>query len=174
MIPLAILFSFISLGILLWIIFSATKAPFLRMLQTRSANIEEAVNQSRNAVVEANNMYENFKSKLAGIDQNRASMLKQLSKDLEKMKRRIVADAVDLGEKIKHTAERTGQHEIRAARARLQWEVASAAINLAREKLEKHLTIEDDRALQEEVLTHLGQKQYGKSITREALREGII
>lgn len=174
MIPLGILFSFIALAILSWIIFSSTKTPFLRMLKTRKTNIQEAIHQSRSALDDAKSMYETFKAKLAGVEEERSSMLSQMEINLKKMRERMILDANDLGKNIRITAERTSGRELRAAKARLRWQFASAAIELAREKLKKHLTKDDDFNLQEEALGNLGQSKYGKSITSEALREGVI
>src|SRR3990167_4566443 len=107
MIPLGILFSFISLGILVWVIFSATKVSFKKMLQARSASIEEMVNQSRRALSEAKEYFEVFKIKLAGVDKERDALLTQMKKDLVKIRERMVVDANDLSEKIIVTAKRT-------------------------------------------------------------------
>ncbi|OGQ35408.1 MAG: hypothetical protein A3F16_02665 [Deltaproteobacteria bacterium RIFCSPHIGHO2_12_FULL_43_9] len=174
MISLGILFSFISLTILSWIIFSSTKAPFLRMLKTRRTNIKETIHQSRRALNDAKNMCVTFRDKLTGVEKERSSMVSQMKIDLQKMRERMIQDANDLGGNIRVTAKRTSEQEFRAAKARLRWQIASAAINLAREKLEKHLTKDDDFGLQEETLTNLEQSKYGKSITSEALRESII
>lgn len=174
MIPLGILFSFLSLSILSWVIYSSVKTPFLRSLKTRRTNIEETVNQSRLALKEANNLLKMFKAKLGGVDDERVIMLAKMKIDLKKMRERMILEAKELGENIRITAHRTAGQEFRVAKARLQWQLASAAINLAKEKLEKHLTKDDDLSLQEEALNNLGNNQYGKSITREALRESVI
>lgn len=174
MIPLGILFSFISLAILSWAIFASTKEPLLRALKTRRTNTEEAINQSRRALEDANKTLRAFKSKLAGVEDEQTTMLAKMKVDLKNMRERMISDANDLGKNIRVTAHRTAQQEFRVAKARLQWQFASAAIKIAREKLEKHLTKDDDLNLQEEALNNLGDKQYGKSITREALRESVI
>lgn len=174
MIPLGIFFSAVSLGIFLWVVFSSSKEPLLRALKTRRANIEEAITQAHEGHQDSKEMFETYRIKLDGFEVERQSMMKQMEQDVGRLEDRIKVNAVKMAEKIKQNTQQTIRQELRANQERLKIFTAQAAIGLAREKIEKQMTDEDDRHLQEEAMNQLRQKQYGQSITREALRESAL
>jgi F-type H+-transporting ATPase subunit b len=73
----------------------------------------------------------------------------------EREKERIIAEARQIGEKIKEQAALTAQQELKMAKRRVQDETASMTIELAEELLKKHLTPKDHERLVDDYIEHM-------------------
>jgi F-type H+-transporting ATPase subunit b len=128
-------------------------------LKKRQEAIKTALAEADKAKQEGERKYQEYEARLANLDLEIKQLRQTLIEEGEREKERIIAEARQIGEKIKEQAALTAQQELKMAKRRVQDETASMTIELAEELLKKHLTPKDHERLVDDYIEHMKRLQ---------------
>ena len=132
--------------------------PLVRdFLRSRREEIVTAVQQATESKRRAESVIEEYKSRLARLDQEIQSIQVSLSAEGERQKARLVEEAQALAKKMLQDAHFLADQEIKIARQKIREEMASLAEATARELVQSHMTAADRLRLADEFLHGIGQ-----------------
>lgn len=131
--------------------------PVRQALAGRREGIEKSLKEAQAAREDAEARFAEYDAKLsraaAEIEEIRASIRREGEVERE----RILANAREMGEKIKVEAERAAENEVGRARVELRREAARLAVAMAEELLSKNFTGEDHDRLVSEYMQKVGE-----------------
>lgn len=132
----ASMFNFaVFLGILIY--FAGPKIQ--EFFKTRAVTLKSDIDEAKRLRAEAQEKLDEFSSRLAKLDDERAELMDQYHEQGEREKERIVADAKRQVEKMRADAELIIQQETRKAVAALERQAVDLAVNMARKSLEQKI-----------------------------------
>lgn len=136
--------------ILVAILFKLLKKPLGNFLTTRRQDIQKLLEDLKLKQEEAARVSAEYKAKLAALDEETKKIVAELLSEGEAEKQKIIQAAERQAAYIKQQAEIAVQQEIKAARERLQEEVAELSVAAAEQLIQKHIKAEDqDRLVKE-------------------------
>jgi len=144
-----------NLFLLLSIIVYFGRKPVSNALKLRSEVISNEIDEASRLHAEAKDMLTAYETKLAGLDEQVESMMKQYKEAGETEKARLIAEGEAEAKRIRAEAERAAQGEFIRARAKIESEVIERAIAEAEKSIVENLNASDHRRLTAEYLGQL-------------------
>jgi F-type H+-transporting ATPase subunit b len=126
-------------------------------LQSRRQEVVVALEQASAKKKAAEAFLEEYRARLAGLEQEVEITSASLRQDGELLKARLLEEAKHLAEKIKEDARFLADQEFSMARRQLREEMAARAEAAARESVERHLSAADQGRLVEGFIQDIGQ-----------------
>ena len=132
--------------------------PLVRdFLKTRQEEVVSTIARASAKKSAAEALVSEYKAKIAGLDQQIATMQAALRDDGEREKVRLVDEAQSLALKIKEDAQFLADQEVKIARQQLRQEMANQAEAAARALVERNLSAADHHRLAQEFIDSIGQ-----------------
>lgn len=131
--------------------------PVQGFLRSRREEVLTALKQASAKRQQAEALMQEYKERLARVDQEIQSIIAELRAAAEREKTKLLGEAQTLAAKIKQDARFLGDQEIKVARQRLREEMANQAATLARDLIQRHLSSADQARLVEEFVQSIGQ-----------------
>jgi len=129
------------------------KKPLKGFFASRTESIRKTLADLEDKKREAEERCAEYKAKLAALDKETEKIVAEYIEEGETAKSKIIAQAEQQAEYIKHQARTAIDQEIRAAREALQQEVADLSTAAAEEVLKQHIGVEDQERLIQEFTT---------------------
>jgi F-type H+-transporting ATPase subunit b len=126
-------------------------------LLTRREEIITALDEAAAKKRQAEAMVEDYKGRLAGLDQEVQSIQASLRDEGEREKQKLLREAETLAAKLKEDARFLADQEVRAARQKIREEMANEAETAAREIIQRRLSPADQNRLIEDFVQSIGQ-----------------
>jgi F-type H+-transporting ATPase subunit b len=132
--------------------------PLVRnFLKSRREEVMSTIAQSAAKKQAAEALVRDYKSKMAGLDNEISAMRTALREEGEREKARLVSEGEALAAKIREDTVFLAEQEVKIARQQLRQEMANQAEVAARGLVERNLTAADQNRLAEEFIGHIGQ-----------------
>jgi len=131
--------------------------PIRNFLQSRHDEVLATVREAAAKKQQAEATVQDYKRRLALVEQEAQSMLASLRAEGEKEKAKLLSDAQTLAAKIKEDARFLADQEVRVARQKIREEMAGEAEARARELVQHHLSSTDQGRLVEDFIQRIGQ-----------------
>ncbi len=132
------------------------KKPIVNGLRGRRQGIREEFDDLDSQRSIAENQYQEYASRLSGLDDELKDMVDKAIAQGEIEKERIIAEANEAAEQIKRQAEMAVVNAVAEAKINLKNEVADQAAVMAEEIIKKNLQADDQVALVEGYLAKVG------------------
>lgn len=133
--------------ILVGILFKLLKAPIGNFLTSRRQDIQKLLEDLKEKQKEAAAVSAEYKAKLAMLDEETKKIVAELLSEGEAEKQKIIQAAERQAVYIKQQAEIAVQQEIKAAREKLQEEVAELSVAAAEKLIRKSMKADDQDRL---------------------------
>lgn len=146
---------------LLWVLKRFAWRPILGALEAREARIEEAIAEASRTRVEAQQLLEEHRRRLAQAREHAQEILAETRQAAEKLRREMEERARRQSEEILERARREIEREKEQALDVLRRETVDLAIAAASRLLHRHLDAEADRALVLEYLDAVTREEGG-------------
>ena len=144
---------------LVFILVKFLSKPLANALRSRREGIQEQFEELEARRAEAEQFYKDYEAKLSGIEDEVKKIIDGAIAQAEVEKQRIIADAHRAAGDIKRQAEMAVQHELAAAKHRLQADIAEQAATMAETLIHKNLQPADQDRLVAEYLDRVGGLQ---------------
>ena len=132
--------------------------PLVRnFLQSRRESVLETVREATAKKQHAEAVVQDYKRRLAGVEQEIQSILASLRAEGEKEKAKLLSDAQALAAKIGEDARFLADQEVRVAKQKVREEMATQAEARARELVQCHLSSADQGRLVGDFIQSIGQ-----------------
>ncbi len=118
-------------------------------------SVQEAAENKRRATA----FVEDYKARLARLDQEVQSIQASRRAEGEREKGRLLEEAQALARKIREDALFLADQEVKIARQKIREEIASQAESAARDLIQRHFTAADQGHLTEEFIRGIGQSR---------------
>jgi len=141
---------------LMIILIKFLKKPLVDALKGRQQSIATEFEDLETRRADGEREYNEYASKLAGIDNELKEMVQKAIAQGQVEKERIIEEANKAAENIKRQAEMAIHNEITEAKRRLKSEVTEQAAIMAEEIIKKNLQATDQDKLVEDYLTKVG------------------
>lgn len=141
---------------LLIILIKFLKKPIVDGLRGRRQGIREEFDDLESQRSVAENQYQEYASRLNGLDAELKKMVETAVAQGEVEKERIIAEANDAAEQIKRQAEMAVTNAVAEAKVKLKNEVADQAAVMAEEIIKNNLQADDQVTLVEGYLAKVG------------------
>jgi F-type H+-transporting ATPase subunit b len=136
-----------NFAILAFILYRLLSKPLSGFLVSRREDIQKLLADLASKKREAEEISAQYKSKLAALDEETKKIVAELLAEGETEKSKIIAAAEKQADYIRQQAQLAAQQEIKAARDKLQEEIADLSIAAAEEILRKNLKADDQDRL---------------------------
>jgi F-type H+-transporting ATPase subunit b len=140
-----LIMKFINFGILAGILFYFLRKPVAQGLADRREDIKRQLEEARQAKEDAEAKYEEYKQRVANLEEEVRQINEDFRAEGERMGQRIVEEAGHAAEGIRRQAEAAGAGEVKRAVDELRTEVADLAVRMAAEILAKAYTPDDQK-----------------------------
>ncbi len=134
---------FLLLALLTWLLRSKIRDA----LANRSARVKREIDDSNQLRKEAQTRFAELEARLSGFEGELSNMREEAETAATKEREAIMARAEEDAARITESAERTIRDETERARQALRREVANLSIDIARERLEKQVSADDQKRL---------------------------
>jgi F-type H+-transporting ATPase subunit b len=131
--------------------------PVRNFLQSRRDAVLAAVREAAAKRQQAEALVQDYKGRLAQVEQERQAIAASLRAEGEREKAKLLSDAQTLGAKIKEDARFLADQEVRVARQKIREEMAGQAEASARELVKQHLSSADQGRLVGDFIQSIGQ-----------------
>jgi len=132
--------------------------PLVRnFLQSRREAVLETVREATAKKQHAEAIVQDYKRRLAGVEQEIQSILASLREEGEREKGKLLSDAQALAAKIGEDARFLADQEVRVAKQKVREEMATEAEARARELVQGHLSSADQGRLVGDFIQGIGQ-----------------
>lgn len=138
--------------ILVWFL----KKPIVNGLRGRRQHISDEFDELESKRSEAERMYQEYASRLAGLDEELKIMVETAVAQGEVEKERIIAEANDAAAQITRQAELAVANAVAESKLKLRREVADLAAVMAEDIIKNNLNADDQVALVEGYLAKVG------------------
>lgn len=138
--------------ILVWFL----KKPIVNGLRGRRQHISDEFDELESKRSEAERMYQEYASRLAGLDEELKIMVETAVAQGEVEKERIIAEANDAAAQITRQAEMAVANAVAESKLKLRREVADLAAVMAEDIIKNNLNADDQVALVEGYLAKVG------------------
>jgi F-type H+-transporting ATPase subunit b len=158
-------FALINFAIFLGVMSKLAWKPLKKFVRDRHDSIAKDLDAAAKLRAEAEATLKQYESKIAGIDAEIDLLLKQIHKEAEHEKARIIALAEADAARLREEAGRQIANEIDAARRELRRGVIEAAVGAADATLKKNIAADDQRKMAERYVADVEQqaKQTGRA-----------
>jgi F-type H+-transporting ATPase subunit b len=138
--------------ILVWFL----KKPIVNGLRGRRQHISDEFDELESKRSEAERMYQEYASRLAGLDEELKKMVETAVAQGEVENERIIAEANDAAAQITRQAEMAEANAVAESKLKLRREVADLAAVMAEDIIKNNLNADDQVALVEGYLAKVG------------------
>jgi F-type H+-transporting ATPase subunit b len=139
----------------LWLIVHYAKKPILQAFAQRHIKIKQAIQDAEKAFSAASERYEDYRGKLANVEEEAALFVDSGRRDGALEKDQIIAAGREYAQRMRSDAESVVSQEYAKARARLRREAAVRVLELTEQTLRRELTEADKNRLVEEAISEL-------------------
>jgi F-type H+-transporting ATPase subunit b len=140
------------LGLLIYFV----KKPLVNFFQERKNSIARELDEAREKRDEAIRLIEEYKTKMAGMEQELAKMSGELKKAAESDSQKLVATAEKLSAAMIESARVTAEQEVRKARILLKNEAVELAMTMAEALIKQKINDQDRKRIVEDYLVKVG------------------
>jgi F-type H+-transporting ATPase subunit b len=140
------------LGLLIYFV----KKPLVNFFQERKNSIARELDEAREKRDEAVRLIEEYKTKMAGMEQELAKMSGELKKAAESDSQKLVATAEKLSAAMIESARVTAEQEVRKARILLKNEAVELAMTMAEALIKQKINDQDRKRIVEDYLVKVG------------------
>lgn len=137
----------------------------------RSTTIKTQVETNERELKEANDEREQWKTRLAGVDQESTELIENSKADGERQKEKIVENAKEYADRLRNDTGVIMEQEAASAQRSLQLEVSLQALEKAEAMLRSSITDEDRTRLFEQAVAQLAD---GKSDVSVGASESVV
>jgi F-type H+-transporting ATPase subunit b len=131
--------------------------PLVRdFLRTRRAEVMSAVNEAAERKKRAEEVVQEYKGRLARLDQEVQSIEAAWRADAEREKARLLKEAEAMATKIQQDARFLADQEVKVARWKVRQEIANQAEATARSLIERHISAGDHERLARDFIDQIG------------------
>ena len=124
-----------------------TRDLIRQKLQERRATVVKALEEAKAAKEEADRLRQEYDEKLANLAAEEEQLRNQAVEAAERERRRLMEEAQQMAERATAEVQLIAQREIEEARRQLRKEVATQAVAIATELIQKNVTEGDNRRL---------------------------
>jgi len=128
-------------------------------LRSRRNEILSSIQEAAESKQRAAAVVEDYKARLARLDQEVQAIHATLRAEGEREKARLLEEADALARKIKEDARFLADQEVKIARQEIREEIAAQAERAARELIQRNFTPTDQDHLTEEFIRGIGQNR---------------
>ncbi len=154
--PWLLLWRVINTVALLALLVYFVKKPLVNFFQERKANIVRELEEAKEKRDEAIQLIEEYKLKMAGMEQELAKMSAELKKASESDSQKLVATAEELASSMIESAKMTAEQEVRKARILLKNEAVEMAMSMAEALIKEKINDQDRKRIVEDYLVKVG------------------
>ncbi|MEO6163292.1 MAG: ATP synthase F0 subunit B [Candidatus Binatia bacterium] len=152
-----VIFPALNFLIYAFIIVKFALPPVRSYLQNRRDEVVATMAQASAKKAAAQALVDEYKTKLAAVDQQVQSLQATLRDEGERDKTKLVGEANAMAAKIKADASILADQEVKMARQKIREDMAVQAEAAARALLQSNLSAEDQNRLADEFIQSLGQ-----------------
>ena len=142
---LGLVWKFVNFGILAGGLFYVLRKTVAQALVDRQEAVRRALQEAKDAKDAAEAKYQEYKDKVARLDEESRTIHESFRTEGERQRDRIVREAEAQAASIRQQAEVAGSNEVKRATDELRAELADMAVRLAEEILTKAYTAEDQK-----------------------------
>ena len=121
----------VNFALLCAILLRVTSKPLSTFLATRRGTMEQAMREAGEAKARAEARYLEYSARLAGLDQELATLRGDIERAAEEDKQRILADADEASERLRRDTETLVRQHAETLERQVRAEVVAAAITTA-------------------------------------------
>jgi F-type H+-transporting ATPase subunit b len=154
-----LLFSAVNFLIFAYVLRRFLKEPIRSFLTERRGSIVQALGEARASFDKGETILRETRRRLDGVDQEIASLKSIFESEAEHERKKQIARAEETAAKIRRDSAAIAGQEERAARQRLQAELAELAVGEAIRALPGALKPEVRRRISEEFISEIGSKR---------------
>jgi F-type H+-transporting ATPase subunit b len=144
-----------NFAILVFILYRLLSKPISNFLVSRREDIQKLLADLDAKKREAEEISAQYRSRLAALDEETKKIVNELLAEGEAEKAKIISAAEKQAEYIRQQAQLAAQQEVKAARDKLQEEVAELSIAAAEEILRKKMRADDQDRLVKDFMTRV-------------------
>lgn len=152
-----VIFPALNFLIFAFIIVKYALPPVRSFLKNRREEVLATRSQATVKKAAAQALVDEYKAKLATVDQEVQSLQAMLREEGERDKAKLLSDATAMAAKIKEDARILADQEVKMARQKIREEMAIQAEVTARTLLQRNLTVDDQNRLADEFVQNIGQ-----------------
>ena len=156
---LALGFFAINFLIFAFVIRRFTRDLIRRKLKERHETVVQALEEAKKAKEEADALRQEYDTKLANLAAEEEQLRSQAVEAAERERQRLMEEAQQMAERAKAEAQLIAQREVEEARRLLRREVATQAVEIATELIQKNVTRVDNRRLVEQLVQEVGSAE---------------
>ena len=152
-----VIFPALNFLIYAFIIVKFALPPVRSFLKTRRDEVVATMAQASAKKAAAQALVDEYKAKLAALDQQVRSLQATLREEGERDKAKLVGEANAMAAKIKADAAILADQEVKMARQKIREDMAIQAEATARALLQRNLSVDDQHRLADEFIQSIGQ-----------------
>lgn len=142
----------LNFGILAIALFVIGKKPVKEFFSSRAKTIEEELKDLEEKKADAEKQLAEYQAKFRNLDQESRQIVEDYIQQGQEAKKRILAEAQAQAAKLEDMAKRNIEQEFKAARIKLQQEIAEKAMEKAEQIIKESISSEDQDKLVDEYL----------------------
>lgn len=132
------------------------KKPLVNFFQERKSSIARELEEAKEKRDEAIRLIEEYKTKMAGMEQELAKMSGELKKSAESDSQKLVVNAEKIASAMIESAKVTAEQEVRKARILLKNEAVGLAMTMAEALIKQKINDQDRKRIVEDYLVKVG------------------
>ena len=142
----------LNFGILIIVLFLVARKPVAEFFSSRAKGIEDEIKVLEQKKADAEKKLAEYQAKFKSLDQESKKIVEEYIKQGEEAKIRILAEAEAQATKLEAMAKRNIEQEFKAAKVKLQQEIAEKAMIKAEELIKVSISPDDQDKLVDEYL----------------------
>ena len=142
----------INFGVLVIALFFIAKKPVAEFFSSRAKGIEDEIKGLEQKKADAEKKLAEYQARFRSLDQESKKIVEEYIKQGEEAKIRILAEAEAQAAKLEAMAKRNIEQEFKAAKTKLQQEIAEKAMIKAEELIKASISSDDQDKLVDEYL----------------------
>lgn len=148
-------FKVFNFAVLVAILVKFAGKPLKNFLQNRSADIRGKLDEADRLFKEAEELKEEYKSRLSKLDDEIEAFKRSVLEDTEKEKKKILDEATGFAKRIREQANLTYQQEIREMTSRIKEEIAKLTMERAEKLIIEKYNRKDHELMVDEFIEKL-------------------
>ena len=133
-------------------LFYIARKPVVEFFSSRVKGIQEELAELEQKKTDAQKCLAEYADKMENLNKESQRIVEEYTKQGEAAKKRILAEAESQAAKLEETAKRNIEQEFKAAKLKLQKEIAEKALNQAEALVKESISTEDQDRLVDEYL----------------------
>ena len=142
----------LNFAVLIIALFFLAKKPAANFFSSRTTGIEDEIRVLEEKKAEAERKLAEYQAKFKNLDQESQKIVEEYIKQGEEAKVRILAEAEEQSTKLEQMAKRNIEQEFKAAKIKLQQEIADQIMVKAEELIQTSISSDDQNKLVDEYL----------------------